>query len=691
MPRDIDVILQTLDTPGWVFLPPSRDRVMQDEVHHDARVEIARRDLPPETPYAGWHTQAAAAGRDGALTRPQRISFGGDRSQVRDRLLALEDHGFAVLGGRTDDEAFLLVRDAHPTAAVADELPALRTRLRLLADPELHRDEPVPLRAGEEDLLHDVLRSPELAAPDAAVRPDALAALHRRGRATTTDVEAVVRGWREVFGDRAPELARVAVDLRHPFAEDLVLDLLADGAAPSDLLAAWGDPRAVEATRERAVRGTRRDVEAYLDLAVSHGATRRDALLTIAEQIRADGPAAGRAAPTRRTSGHTGAGSTPWPTSSRAWSTWTARSSHASSRRCATRRSPRGSARRSSARSRSCRAGSTTGSCAPPGTPPRPFGPSPDQPSPEEARTVLDAWDDAARTAFADAGAPPWPGFGVGSARSRARTHEATTQLDAWQADALRAHLTRTDATETELATCLELLLVTGALRVADLDPLRTGWRRRLFVTPDTYSSARPAVVTFASALLRAGDPLGDEVARVVLADPRGWAAGPRHLVLAETGGPDASARLWAAAMTDGPGSRQAAHGWVTLDARTYGHPVAAAAARGWASVTEPGPLWRRYQLVDAAICHADPDRPVWGATHRTGSVRQVGAALDLAADPAHPAAMRRRALEVATRSSVLGAPTEAEPAAVDVELATRLRARAGALSDELGTAQDRD
>lgn len=695
MPRDIDVIVQTLDAPDWVFLPPSRDRVMQDEVHHDARAEITRRGLPPETPYAGWHTQAAAAGRDGALTRPQRVYFGGDRHRVRERLLALEDHGFAVLGGRTDDEAFLLVRDARPTAAVADQLPALRTRLRVLADPELHADAPVPLRAGEEDVLHDVLRSPELAAPDAGVRPDALAALHRRGLATAADVEAVVRGWREVFGDRAPELARAAVDLEHPFAEDLVLDLLADGAAPSDLLAAWGDPRAVEATRERAVRGTRREVEAYLDVAVAHGATRREALLGIAEIVRADAPRGGadggsgraEAADVRAHQGRLDTLAYLVPSVVGADGPLVARIL---------------AALRDTTLPAWLRAQVVTTQSELPGRlrdglvrtgwdAPRPFGPGPEQPSPAEARAVLDAWDDAARSACADAGAPPWPGFGVGSARSRARTHETTTRLDAWQVDALRAHLARTDATETELATCLELLLVTGALQVADLDPLRSGWRRRLLVKPDTYSRARPAVVTVATALLRAGDPLGDEVARIVLADTRGWAAGVRHLVLAETGGPDATAHLWAAAMVDGPGSREAAHGWVTLDARTYGHPVAAAAARGWASVTEPGPLWRRYQLVDAAVCHAEPRRPVWGATHGTGSVRHVRAALDLAADPAHPVGMRRRALEVATRSRVLVAPAEAEPAAVDVEVATGLRARAEALGAELGAPQERD
>jgi hypothetical protein len=686
VPRDIDVILRTLDVPDWVFLPPSRDRVMQDEVHQDARAEIARRGLPPETPYAGWHTQAAASGRDGTLARPQRVYFGGDRHRVREHLVALEDHGFAVLGGRTDDEAFLLVRDARPSAAVADELPALRTRLLLLADPELLPDAPVPLRAGEEELLHDVLRSAELAAPDAAVRPDALAALHRRGLATAADVEAVSRGWREVFGDRAPELARTAVDLVHPFAEDLVLDLLADGAAPSDLLAAWGDPRAVEATRERAVRGTRRDVEAYLDLAVAHGVTRRDALLGIAEQVRTDGPGGTGAADDRAHRVRLDTLAYLVPSVVDASGPLVARIL---------------AALQDTALPAWLRAQVVSTQAELPGRlhdgivrtawgVPRPFGPSPEEPSPAEARAVLTAWDHAARTVCAEAGTPPWPGFGVGGARSRARAHETTTHLHAWQADALRAHLARTDATETELATCLELLLVAGALRATDLDPLRAGWRRRLFVTPDTYSSARPAVVTFATALLRAGDPLGDEVARVVLADSRAWTAGTQHLLLAETGGQDASERLWAAAMVDGPGSRQAAHGWVTLDARTWGHPVAVAAARGWTSVTEPGPLWRRYQLVDAAICHAEPHRPAWRTTHGTGSVRQVRAALDLAADRAHPEGMRRRALEVATRSRVLGAPTEAEPAAVDIEVATGLRARAEALGRELGTAADR-
>lgn len=77
MPRDIDVIVRTLDTPDWAVLSPSQHRVTQEEVHDDARAEIARRGMAPETPYAGWHTQSSATVQDGMLTRPRRVSFGG--------------------------------------------------------------------------------------------------------------------------------------------------------------------------------------------------------------------------------------------------------------------------------------------------------------------------------------------------------------------------------------------------------------------------------------------------------------------------------------------------------------------------------------------------------------------------------------------------------------------------------------
>ena len=248
------------------------------------------------------------------------------------------------------------------------------------------------------------------------------------------------------------------------------------------------------------------------------------------------------------------------------------------------------------------------------------------------------------------------------------------------QVEHLRARLSDPSASEPALAVCLELLFLAGQLRLEDVDPLRRGWRKRLFVKPDPYSGAPPALLNVTRVLVRSGDPLGKTIAQRVIDDPRRWSTGLGYLVLGEFFDDGAGAdRLWSAATSNEVrafGTLSAARGYVLLDARRTKTPPVRAAARAHAAAPSFPPYVRSH-FAGCAVALADPDRPLWhyGPFHPR-SARWLRAALDVLEDHGLPEEFRGAVLDTARESLLLRAPVGADRVEVPRETVTALNER---------------
>lgn len=81
-----------------------------DDVCDAAAAELRARDLPLETPWAGWSSAAEErAFQNGRLVLPLAITYSGPREVVADAL-GEPPAGFAVHGGERDGAAFIVVR-----------------------------------------------------------------------------------------------------------------------------------------------------------------------------------------------------------------------------------------------------------------------------------------------------------------------------------------------------------------------------------------------------------------------------------------------------------------------------------------------------------------------------------------------------------------------------------------------------
>ncbi|WP_306367790.1 hypothetical protein [Nocardiopsis sp. CC223A] len=644
-----NLILGTLRrAPGVLFVEPGRHLVTQAEVHDRARAERARRGLPASHPYLGWHTQADGFDRSGALVRPQRVYFGGDRAAVARALSLLEPHGFAVLGGRADTEAFVLRRDAAPRRAdpaLADEW---RTRLDVLGDDQ---SGPVPLRDGEEELLHALIAHPavrDLHAPAAR-------ALRLRGALSPTDLDTVLSpdglDALRPHGDEAAALVAHALETGHPRARPAATVLAELGRADGRVLNRWKDPAAVRAARAAALEG--RQVSTFLDLAAADGADPVSAAVDLAEDIRAAG---GEDAAPRVLAAATGlvsrfGGST---------------RDHALSALRDERVPPW---------LRAVIADRWTRSpvlAADPSTRPTP-----------ETRAAASAWPDTVDAVRAAVGLPPGPGFDPEHRPGRDAAIELREAVVARHLDGLRAALTRPGLSEPALAVLLELLHGANALRAQDLAPFARTWRKRLFVKPDPYTSAPPAVVTYAAALAAQGADTADRVADAVLRDARRWSLPVRLLLLgAVDRGRDADlaaeAELLPHAHGGAEGTQAAAHALALVRARLRGTTPVAAACASVLEAPERPPFVRR-GFANVAVSVAEGGSGLWAHHFRRNSVRALEAALRVAGDEDLPAPARRAVLDLADESSALDRTGRSRP-----ENAARLRAEREELRSRL-------
>ncbi|WP_447001706.1 hypothetical protein ACRAKI_18245 [Saccharothrix isguenensis] len=632
--------------PGVVFVEPGPHLVMRDEVHDAARAELARRGLPGSYPYVGWHSQADGFDRTGALVRPQRVFFGGDRIVVARALAGLEPHGFAVLGGRSDAEVFVLRRDAAPSRvdpALAEEW---RTRLALLGDEML-----APLRHGEAARVHEVVAHPgmrDLLAP--AVR-----ALRLRQALTAEDLDvACSPEGLEALGTEAAAVVTHALGVGHPRSRDAASTLAARGRADAALLRAWDDPEALRTAHASALAG--RDVGVYLDLVEHGGADPVSAAVDLATEIRAGGSGDGDSRVTAVAVGlvarHGGV-----------------RREHA----LAALRDERVPLwLRIVVADRWTR------------TPATALTRPPDPAASHDAVALVDAWLAAVDEVRAALGLPPSPGFDPADKLGRDAAVEQREALVDRHLDGLRAALVREDLGEPAVAVLLELLHGAGALRAQDLAHLARDWRTRLFVEPDPYTSAAPAVVTYAAALVAAGDDTGWEVADAVARDTRPWSLPARRLLcgaLVRDRADDLAAEAELVPFAHS-GEHDAAHALCLVRARLRQVPPVTAACE---SIIEApaNPLYVRRGFASAAISAAEGGTGLWSHHFRRNSVRALDAALRLANQEQLPRDARRTILAVADTSTVLDHPTNARPVvaqAVDVDRLRVLRHSAGFL-----------
>ena len=277
----------------------------------------------------------------------------------------------------------------------------------------------------------------------------------------------------------------------------------------------------------------------------------------------------------------------------------------------------------------------------------------------------------------------PGPGFDPGSKPGRDSAVELREAVVDRHLDGLRSALTREDLGEPAIAVLLELLHGAGALRAEDLAPFARTWRTRLFVKPDPYTSAAPAVVTYAAALAASGDGAGGKVADSVARDTRVWSLPVRHLMRgALSRGRDADLAAEAELVPPahgggqhrGKGGQAAAHALCLVRARLRGITPVEAACASLTEAPERPPYVRR-GFAAAAVALESGGSGLWAHHFRTASVRALDAALRVADDGSLPVEARRRVLALADESTVPDHPRHARPIRVGGAEADRLRA----------------
>ncbi|MFM9370539.1 hypothetical protein [Streptomyces sp. Da 82-17] len=193
---------RTLGGDGFVALPPpTRGRYTQSDGHEDAAELFGERGIAAGTSFAYWHWQSQQAfDRDGALTGPLNLHWGGDHATVAAGLGTGPD-GYRVVDGGPQG-AFQLDR---VTRQDADGLPdpqdphGVRQFLDRVEVP-LHDAWPAdgrhPLTAPESRWLHARLRERPL---DLASAERVARALEAREALSYDEVEALLPVWRAEY------------------------------------------------------------------------------------------------------------------------------------------------------------------------------------------------------------------------------------------------------------------------------------------------------------------------------------------------------------------------------------------------------------------------------------------------------------------------------------------------------------
>lgn len=590
---DRSVIFAALSAnPNVIFVRPSREIYMQDELHSEGHEQLRQLGQPDGSAYLGWHHQQSSFDKAGKLTGSQAVYFGGDLEAVRAVLSGVAGAGYLVGGGSSDQEPFFIASDAHPTAAEPSQLDALRTRLTLLTEHWMKQE----LRDGEESLLHNVIQVKELAELHAMSR----AVLRTRGLLTRADVD--------------------------PAASDVTPKMLAE----------VGDPTAVQTARDLALGGE--NVMSYLDLVTDSGEDPIEAAIALAEEIRANTMAnPGRQRERLRAvayaivPAHKEMAHDEYPEAIRntfldprlpVWLRAYVTLDHANlPDRIWADATPR-------------------------------FA---DASHATEPNIDVDQWINDIDAVLAQAGLPPSAGFDPEDGSDRNFAIEFRERFASKHPEGVRAILADPLSSEPALAVALQLLHTQKLLHASDLDPLRKTWKKRLFVKPDTYTHAAPAIVTFIAALIEFSDPLGDSVAQVVMADTRKWSAPIRQFIqgLVATD-QDAVDELWE--IVAAGGNHEAAQAYCLARARLEGISPTAVAADSIERLPKT-PEYLRSCMATPAIAFAD-GTPLWAHHYyNDSSLRRVDAALRVMTDTALPVTIRRKVQSMVGTSRCLEYP----------------------------------
>lgn len=630
---DRSQILKSLkNIDGVLFIEPSRNLYMQDEVHDEARKQIETRGLPRDHPYIGWHAQANAFTSKGELRGAQRIYFGGgDLQAIRDGLASLTTYGFIVLGGRNSGEPFVVRRDAVPADLEPSAAEDWKTRLEVLGDELL-----APLREGEAEQLKALLRHKEMS----KVYEPALRALRLRDLLDHEDLTVVLAD--ERLADAGRELTPavvLALRTRHPLAVQTVTHLASEGRAEAEMFSAWGGREAMETARELAIQRPHSFSRTYLDLVASAGEDVVEAGIALAEEQRSrKGPQSDRSAESTIVAllewygGH-GIAYRESMLSDERYPLWM----------------------RVLLVNSFLRAPRDPQQVAALGTHDATRAVEPEQ---------VERWLDTVDSVREAAGLAPSPGFDVTSTTWLNEVVEQREFMVARHGEGLRAALRDGDLSEPVAAVVLDLLYGAGQLGSETLEALLVNWKERWLVKPGTYTPAPPAILVLAVALAAAQHPQAIDLIETMRRDRHAWMR-PHQVLLhgalgwgveADTAAQDKLLEL----ANSGKGEwGEALHSRVQIMSRLRQMSRVQAACELTTTIRQ-SPRYFPLECASLAIEFADGGVSALRAKRfESRSPRALRTAVRLASDESIPMVARRHFLHLAKETSVLDYPTE--------------------------------
>lgn len=619
-----------------LFIEPSRELYTQGDLHQHGEDLRRERGLGDSIPYLGWHWQAHAFTRSGALQGVQRVYFGGDRTAVGEALHRLEGQGYVVGGGQTHDQSFAIMSDTELGTASEPDVAAWRTRLAALVS-----EYAPPVREGEESLLHEGLRTETLR----ALWPEIVRALQMRGCLTEGDMghalaPSVVDALVQNSDDASESIAVLVAALEAGYApsQEIVEERARRGTATMPELIAWArlqPAHALDAARQR-VFTTGQRVSDYVKLVRDSGGDPLEAAVEVAERHRSlDAEGA--------------------PTTDRAlmneivgcFGGW---SREYAARAIRDERIP--------VWLRAAIATSWSGT---------PLTPENNQVHRDRGQGVPDAvareWPALVDDVRAEAALPPHPGFDVESSLAQQVALEVREYMLRHHTEGLRGALRRDDLSEPAAAVLLELLYPAGALTEDDVDELLTSWKTRWFVKPGTYTPAPPAVLTLAVAAEQLRHRQAEAVVAAIMKSKRAWVMPLKHALMAarvqgDAADADAEAQLAPCALQSSNYSESAAFALVAVRARRRGTPqVRAASDLILESPETPGYIARGFAM--AAISSADAGSHLGHTRINKRSPRAFRAALSIAEEDTLPVRTRLSVLKIAAESRMLQDPEQ--------------------------------
>ncbi len=640
-----------------LFIEPGDHLYDQESLHDYARAVIRERGLAEDQPYIGWHGPGDSFDDRGNLVGPQAIYFGGDHRFVRMALADLEDLGYVLTGGRSRDEAFVLMRDAYPAGVGPGDLGAWRTRLAVLTG----RGGAVP-RPGEIGLLHQLVadeRMGELLLP-------ALKALQMRRELNYGDLAvALSETHRFDLGDLSTAIVTVAFEMGHPLAHEAATAMAARRLLDPSVFLVWGGSEALAAAREEALKRPRQAPREYLALVAEEGGDPIDAAVQLADEMRVRYPRPDdrlldpiAVAIVEQFGGKTLEHAIQAATDSRIpiWLRVAIASKGT--------RAPLNPEDRTAFHSHYPGHGTS-------------------------AETVVH-WLDVVDMIREEAGLPPHAGYDHRMGSRRERVIEQREFFVSRHLDGLKAVVLEEGLSEESLAILLYLLHDAGEVDWEILDALLArDWRAAIFVEPDRYSCAPPAILTLAAAAHGQGHPRAGEIIETVRADTREWSEAIRLLFCAlfdeSSVGDVAFQDGLMARVEDGEaGARESAHALAIVRARRDGVTPAEAACK---LATEGGRgAWTvPVEFSGVAVCLEEDRTSLHSRFFDEHSPRMLRAAMKLANDETLPLRARKQIFKLAERSSIWEHPTQRQHATMHLDELRKLEATRDRLRQELG------